>query len=194
MKNNIESDKITYYTYYAAFFGMIVGSIFFLVITVATDVPVLENGLEDYKIASVLNLPIWNLSLYIIKRRLCQIVLFIILVILFSYPFVSLLYNMIFGIYFGMILSSLFMKFALKGVLYSIACFFPHYILYFFVIYIIGKWFFFEDRKKNIYYRNVNKLQYFIQISVIISAITFAVFWEIKFQKNFLNYFYQYLV
>lgn len=191
--NDGNDNKIMYYTYYPVFLGMVLGSFFFLILSVSSDLLLFDKGLEDFKICSVLNLPAWNLVVYILRRRFFQIILFGILVVLFSYPLVAGLFNFSFGIYFGAILCSLFLKFAFRGLWYCLACFFPHYIIYFFTIYYIGKWFF-NDDKRYISYGNVNKLQYFIQIFVIFFVIFLALFWEIKIQKNFLNYFFQYLV
>lgn len=193
MKNNFYDNKTIYYTYYAAFLGMVIGSILFLGLTISTDSLFLDTGLEDFKISGVLNLTDSRLTLYILKRRVCQMILFFILTTLFSYSFAAAFYNFSFGIYFGMVLSSLFLKFAWRGLFYGFACFFPHYLFYFAVIYLIGKCYYFSDRRN---YRNidVNKLQYFIRNFVIFSILFSGLFWESKFQKLFLNYFYQYLV
>lgn len=187
------NDKIINYTYYSAFIGMLIGSFLFLILLTFFDASLLDYGLEDFKIISLLNISIRDITIYILKRRVCQILLFIILMALFSVSTASSLYNLFFGVYFGMIMSSMFIKFAWKGLVYACFCFFPHYIIYFFLIYFIVKWSEMEGKRK-IYYKNVNKLQYLVQISVIFLGVFFAMFWEIKFQKNFLNYFFQYLV
>lgn len=71
---------------------------------------------------------------------------------------------------------------------------FPHYLIYFAMIYLVGKWFRTAPDMKVYSHANVNKLQKLFKYFVIFFSITLAIIWEIKFQKNILNYFYQYLV
>ncbi|MCI8510116.1 MAG: hypothetical protein HFJ06_16400 [Lachnospiraceae bacterium] len=194
MKNQNEYYKNAYYTYLPVFLGMFAGSILFLVLMAFFETQIMEQGLEDYKFGAVLNIPVWRLALYILKRRLGQLFLFIIVWLLFSYPVAAFCFNACFGGYYGIVVCNLFIKFGWHGIVYSLACFFPHYLLYFIAIYFSGRWFYYMSSRKNAAYGNVNKLQYLVKIFVIFFLIFIALIWEIKFQKNILNYFYQYLV
>lgn len=194
MKYRNKNYKNAYCTYFSAFLGMIFGSLLFLVPMAFFDIQLLELGLEDYKFGAVLNLPAWNLVLYILKRRLGQIFLYITIWTLFAYPVAAFCFNTCFGTYYGLVLCDLFIKFGWQGIGYSMACFFPHYLFYFFAIYLSGNWFYWMTSEKNAAYGNVNKLQYLVKIFVIFFLIFIGIIWEIKFQKNILNYFYQYLV
>ncbi|MBR1866322.1 MAG: hypothetical protein IJ801_07425 [Lachnospiraceae bacterium] len=194
MENRREHHKITYYTYMPALIGVAVGTLFFLIGMEWLDGYWNEQGLEDYKIHAVLNLPLWKIALYVLKRRAGQILLFLLLTILFSYPVTTFGYNLFFGFYYGLVTSSLLVKFGLNGMLYSMVCFFPHYLFYFLALYLIGLWVEPDRLKRRLCYGHVNKLQFVLQIFVIIFLLLFAIFWEIKFQKNFLEKFFQHLV
>lgn len=194
MNNRNKNYKNIYCTYFPAFLGMLLGSLLFLVLMVFLDIQLLDRGLEDYKFGAVLNLPVWNLAIYILKRRLGQLILYLIIWTLFAYPVAAFCFNMCFGAYYGLVLSNLFIKFGWHGIGYSVACFFPHYLFYFFAIYLSGHWFYWISSEKQIAYKSVNKLQCLVKIFVIFFLISVAIIWEIKFQKNILNYLYQYLV
>lgn len=194
MKNQNESYKIAYVTYGAVIFGVLAGCIIYLVDLAFLDVKYFQHGLEEYSVGAVLNLPVDQLAGYILKRRFFQFFLFVLGIILTSYGIITGLYSMIFGAFYGIIMCNLLLQYGIKGTGYGIICFFPHYLCYILVLYLCGKWFFYKKEQKNKYYENVNKLQYFINFFVIFFLLIFALIWEIKFQKNILNYFYQYLV
>lgn len=188
------NSKNTYYTYLPVLLGMFFGCIIFLFICQDSKLQIMNLGLEDYKISAVMNLPVWKMTLYVLKRRLGQWICFFAFWYLFSYSVSAICFNTCFGLYYGMVMCDLFIKFGWKGMVYGIACFFPHYILVFLAIWLLGKWFYRTDVWRNISYGNVNELQYFVKIFVIFFLIFVAIVWEIKFQKNILNFFYQYLV
>lgn len=194
MNKKIEEHRITYYTYFSVILGVVTGSLFFFILLSSNPVPVMGQGLEDYKISGVMDLPVLYLLLYVLKRRVGQLLLFIILMVLFSYSVAASCYCFFFGAYYGVILCSLFVKFGINGLIYGFMCFFPHYFIYFLMIYLVGKWFYTASPLKNYSYKNVNNLQKIIKYFVIFLAMMAAIIWEVKFQKNILNYFYQYLV
>ena len=193
MNKSIEEYKISYSTYLSVLVGVIAGCLFFFIMMIYDSEKIMEYGLEDYKISSVLDLPVLYLALYVLKRRIGQFILFVVLVILFSYSLAASCYCFFFGIYYGMVLCNLLVKFGIHGLVYGTACFFPHYFIYFLMIYLVGKWFYATSAAIHSY-TNVNKLQKLFKYFVIFFAIIIAIIWEIKFQKNILNYFYQYLV
>lgn len=193
MKNE-DTYKIINCTYWMALSGVMIGSLIFLISLIASDTTFLESGLEEYKISSFVDFSSLKFYLYIIRRRSLQILCFLVIVYFCSYSMAAVLYNLFFGIFYGMILSNLFIKFSFHGILYGWFCFFPHYLLYFLVILFLGKWFYLKKDEYYNYYKNVNKLQYFIKIFVIFVMIFASIFWEINFQKNILIFFNQYLV
>ena len=194
MNKSIEERRIIYYTYFSVILGLVTGSLLFFILISYNPLQIMGQGLEDYKISGVMDLPMLYLSLYVLKRRVGQLLLFIILMILFSYSVAASCYCFLFGAYYGVIICSLLVKFGMTGLAYGIVCFFPHYLIYFFTVYLVGKWFYTVSAAKIYSYTNVNKLQNLFKYFVIFFAIIIAIIWEIKFQKNILNYFYQYLV
>ena len=194
MNKSIEERRITYYTYFSVILGIITGSFLFFILISYNMAQIMGQGLEDYKISGVMDLPILYLSLYILKRRIGQLLLFVMIMILFSYSVASSCYCFFFGAYYGIIICNLLVKFGMTGLVYGIVCFFPHYLIYFLVVYLVGKWFHTASVVKIYSYTNVNKLQKLFKYFVIFFMIIIAIIWEIKFQKNILNYFYQYLV
>ena len=189
-----EPNKILLYTFFPVLLGVVLGTVIYLTCIDCIKGSYAGQGLEDYKIGAVMDLPLWKLSLYILKRRGCQIILFVLLTILVSYPITSFLYNFLFGLSYGMITSSLLIQFGFNGILYSFFCFFPHYLLYGFGIFLAGKWFLIGAQKKNMCYGNGNTLQYLTKVFMIFLLIFFAFFWEIKYQKNFLIKIFQHIV
>lgn len=190
----MDERKISYFTYFSVILGVLAGSLFFLIMAIYNPTQIMGQGLEDYKISGVLDLPVVYLSVYVLKRRVGQLLLFLILMILFSYSAAASCYCFFFGVYYGGVICSLLVKFGINGLIYGLVCFFPHYLIYFITICLVGKWFYMPQSAKIYSYNNVNKLQNLLKYFVIFFLIITAVIWEIKFQKNILNYFYQYLV
>lgn len=194
MKNQNEAYKIAYVIYGAVVFGVLAGCIIYFVDVAFWDMKYFQHGLEEYSVGAILNLPVSQISTYILKRRGLQFLLFVLGIVLTSYGIATGTYSMLFGAFYGIIMCNLLLQYGLKGTVYGIICFFPHYLCYLLALYFGGKWFFYRKEVKNRYYGNVNKLQYLIHFFVIFFLLVFALVWEIKFQKNILNYFYQYLV
>lgn len=185
--------KLSYSTYFSIIAGVFLGSVMYLVLYHNQSF-LLEYGLEDYKVSGVLGLSEKQLLLYILRRRIGQIILYIILVLLFSYPVITALFCFNFGIYYGVAVSSFLLKFGLKAMAYLNFCFFPHYLFYFFSLYFWGKWVCIQKNNYYSEYKNVNKFTIFVKIFVIFIFLFIAIIWEAYFQKNILNFFYQHLV
>lgn len=194
MNKNIEERKITYITYLPVVLGVLAGSLFFFIMFMYHSGQIMGQGLEDYKISGVLDLPTVSLLFYILKRRMGQLLLFVMLLFLSSYSIAAFCYCFFFGAYYGIVICSLLVKFGINGLVYGMICFFPHYLIYFVTIYLVGKWFCMIPAARIYTHTNVNKMQNVFKCFVIVILILAAIIWEIKFQKNFLNSFYQYLV
>lgn len=183
-----------YYTFVPVLLGTAVGSLLLLVMIGILEMPMSEQGLENYGLGALMNLPQKELIFYILKKRGLQLLVYGLLAWSLTYPVAAFSFNGLFGIFYGMITCDLFIKFGFWGLVYSAVCFFPHYFCYFAAIYLGGYWFGRKPVYPSANTSNIKTLQYFIKIIVIFFLFAFAVIWEIKFQKNFLNYFYQYIV
>ena len=194
MKQEYERNRIAYYTYFPLVFGIVVGGILFYILLLSNGTYFLEDGLSDYKLDAVLNISVIDLIIYVLKKRFGQSLLFLIILVVCSYRIAACTYNFLFGFYYGIVVCNQLVKFGMSGMIYGIVCFLPHYLIYFLAIYLLGKWFYMDSKQKIYQYMNGNKLQYIVQYVVIFFLIIIALIWEIKFQKNILQYFYQYLV
>ena len=193
MQNKYERQRIVYCTYGVLALGIFLGSLLFLIAAILPTA-VLDYGLEEYGIEAMVNLPVKEMMIYILKKRGLQIVFFLLVTSLYSFTISSGLYNFTLGGYYGIVISNLIIKYNFHGFLYGMVCFFPHYFFYFIAIYLFGKWNVQQLNEQDCYHRNVKKLQYFFKKFVIFSFVILGVIWEIYFQKNFLGKFYQYLV
>ena len=187
-------DKNIICTYGALMLGIFIGCILFGILIICDGNQWLDLGLEEYDVVATMNLSQEKILFYLLRKRILQIILYILIMILTSYSFASILYCGGFGCYYGFLLCNLVVKYNLYGFGYVFACFFPHYLFYFILIYVCGK----KNNERNGYHndrcKNVNIIQYLFKIFVIFMLFTFAIIWETNFQKNFLNYFFQYLV
>lgn len=187
-------DKNIICTYVAVIVGVLIGCIVLLTCVIYGKGSWLEYGLEDYDVSVMLNVPENEIFFRLLKKRVLQIVLFFCVYILTTFSCSSCLFCAGFGVYYGVVITNLIVKYGIAGFNYGLVCFFPHYLLYFFVIVLCGKW---NNQRKNFLnncYKDMNKLEALIKIFVITFLLSASFFWEIKFQKFFLNYFFQHLV
>lgn len=186
--------KIHVCTYGAVSIGVLLGCLLFLSMICMGKTLLLDYGLEDYNLSVMFNASEDKIMIHIIQKRLLQIAIFILLLYLTTYYCSCFLFCSGFGIYYGFVICNLIIKYKLLGLGYGFVCFFPHYFMYFLAIYLIGKW---VEEQKNVLrncYSSMNVLENGIKIFLIFMLTVLAIVWEIKFQKNFLNYFFQYLV
>ena len=175
-------------------FGTLFGSLFYLNCKNHFFHFEMESYLEEYTVTGIMELPGLKLFLYVIQQRAMQILLFMLFVLLFSFSLASCIYLFIFGFYYGIIMEHYLILYGLKGFSYGFFCFFPHYFIYFLVLYVIGKWIYPSEKNIKASYITINSLQKIMLIVWIVFLLGVGLIWEIKFQKNILNYFYQYLV
>ncbi len=179
------------FTYGALVGGVILGCLVLLLTVMIGNTTILDMGLEDYKIGAVLNISSNQMMKYVLKKRIIQFVVFIMFIYLFPYFVTSVLFCGSFGVYYGIVLTNLIIKYDIMGLLYGIVCFYPHYFIYFLIIYFLGKW---NKRTLNFCYQSMNWIDFLGKIFVILFLICISLTWEIRFQKIFLNYFFQHLV
>lgn len=173
--------------------GVSAGSLLFLYFALRGR-SVVGNEFFQYPLNNIVSFEGPQMITLILKRRIPQFVFLFVVLNIFSYPVVLSGCSMIFGGYYGYVMSQLFYQFGNKGILYGIICFFPHYICYGLSLILIGKWFYNVSNQYDPGNANVKNTQYFFKFFVIILLLFLGVFWEIKFQKNILNFFYQHLV
>ena len=179
------------YTYGGLCFGVFLGTLIYLLSLCLDCDYFLDKGLEDYGFGMVMNLPTKELMYFIIKRRVLQTLLIALLFKFFLQNHTSTFLCIFGGMYYGIIICDLIVKYGVGGLLYGFVCFYPHYYLYFLVLHLVGKW---RYEALNNCYEYMNLKVYFIKGFVIFLLFFLSLSWEIKFQKNFLNYFFQYLV
>ena len=184
-------DNNVFFTYGTLVGGMILGSLILILSVMIGNTILLDMGLEDYKISAVCNSSFNQMMIYILKKRIMQFIVFAILIYLFPYFVPSVLFCGSFGFYYGVVITNLVIKYNVTGLMYGVACFYPHYFIYFYIIYLLGKW---NKKRLNYYYNNMNFANVLSKIFVIFFLIFISLAWEIYFQKNFLNYFFQHLV
>lgn len=187
-------DQNVFCTYGALGIGILFGCLYFLFTILNGNDLLMNYGLEDYDISAMLNVADNEIVFHLVKKRFLQILIFILLVCLTTYSCSSFFFCFGFGFYYGIVMSNLIIKYCLSGLLYGLACFFPHYILYFFVINLCGNWYFKKKDRFHNCYKDMNKLVFFGKLFVIFFLLFFSLYWEIRFQKIFLNYFFQHLV
>lgn len=194
MMKQKEIFKTAYIIFASILLGTILGNLSYLGDKIIYDARYFPNGLEEYSIGAVMNLPVEQLTIYIVKCRMGQLFLLVLGTLITSYGIAVGIYSLIFGIFYGMAMCNFLIQYGIIGTGYGILCFFPHFLFYFFAMYLCGKWFFDYGNRNNMYYGNVKTAQYFFKFFVIFFLIFISLIWEIKFQKNILKFFYQYLV
>ena len=191
MEMDKEKKRVNICTFGCLGLGAIIGCLIFLGCIMWSDFPILEYGLEDFQISSMLNTSDTTFIIYICRRRILQWGSLLAVWCISSYYVAVGGYNLLLGVYYGFVLTDLFIKFGIKGIPYGLVCFLPHYIFSFGAVYCMGIWFGNVVRKEvSYYYDHVKKMQYFVKIFVVLLLLYISVIIEIKFQ----NYFYQYLV
>ncbi|MDO5156253.1 MAG: hypothetical protein Q4D51_09840 [Eubacteriales bacterium] len=175
----------------ALLLGIIVGSIFFVFFkTNSSDI--LKQGLIQFDVMRAADITDQKISLYILKRRLISIFLLVFTAKCLTVPVTDIGIHLIFGLYYGFVVSNLFCYSFLNGWVYGFLCFFPHYLFYIFAFWEICKFLMCDKSESN--NANVKKIKYFFRIFVIILCVGLGVVWEIYVQKNILKIFYQHLV
>ncbi len=178
-------------TYGALCAGIILGTLIILISVCLNCDFFTDKGLEDYGFSMVMNLPTSKLLFFIVKRRCFQCILIAFLFRFLLPNHASAILCMCFGIYYGIIIADLILKYSVCGLLYGFVCFFPHYYFYFLSIYLLTKW---KIQSLNDCYEYMNWKVRIVKFFVIFVLFCLSMTWEIRFQKNFLNYFFQYIV
>ena len=151
-------------TYGALFLGVLIGCMVLLVSLVFECDILFDKGLEEYSVGAAMNIPMNQMILYILKKRIIQVVIYLLMLLILPYDISSFLFCSTFGFYYGLVISNLIVKFSITGLVYGWACFFPHYLIYFYVIYLIGKW---KRSSLKVYYQNMKFVELVVKIFVI---------------------------
>ena len=182
--------KNEYYLYIPTLMGVTIGTFGYLLRM--DQVQAMWMGVENYKIDTVGNFPTWNMVGYIMNQRGIQIALFILLAALFSYVISSFLFCFLFGIYYGITTCSLLIHFGFQGLFYGYVLFFPHFFFYFVALALGSRIFTVNKREQEtVLYP---KMQFAIEIIVIVSFLLLGMVWEMRFQNKIIKIFFQHLV
>lgn len=190
---NHNTYHINQYTYTMIFLGSILGIFLNLIFSFYLDCYIFDFDIEEYHLKGFTIDLSSRYVFYLLKRRIVQLISFLLIGVLFSFKYAAIIYNFIFGTFYGIYFVSMFIKFGIWGIGFTIFSFFPHYIFYFLMIFYITKLY---DKTK--YEKLTQKnIKFFISIFhffVIFILFSIGIYIEIKFQKNILNYFYQHIV
>ncbi|MDE6626471.1 MAG: hypothetical protein K2K56_08890, partial [Lachnospiraceae bacterium] len=156
-----------YITFDTVVFGMIAGSLFYLLDMAFLDTGIFRNGMESYSVGAVMNLPVLQVAFYILRKRIGQLLMFIVLGALMSYWIAAGVYSFLIGLFYGMVFSNVILQYGIKGIGYGVACFFPHYVFYLLAIYLCVRWISVRHSAADGYLYKVNKSQYFVKFFVI---------------------------
>lgn len=193
MKTILNKKSMFLFMYMPLLFGVVAGSVFFLYFALH-DFNLEECGILKFSMKEVFSLTDLQLLVLLLKKRVCQFFFVFIILNIIPYAIVLSSGSALFGGYYSYVASQLFYQYGWKGMVYGLLCFYPHYLCYGISFYLIGKWFLFFPENDRLKKNNVKNAQYFFKIFVIFLLLLLGVFWEIKFQKNILKNFYQYLV
>ena len=177
MKNQLEagyktkSRSMEYITFDTVVFGMIAGSLFYLSDMAFLDTGIFRNGMESYSVGAVMNLPVLQVAFYILRKRIGQLLMFIVLGALMSYWIAAGVYSFLIGLFYGMVFSNVILQYGIKGIGYGVACFFPHYVFYLLAIYLCVRWISVRHSATDGYLYKVNKSQYFVKFFLPISSM-----------------------
>lgn len=167
-------------------FGILVGSIgyFLLLLFGNYEYAYTPSEVELSALSFVKNNEVFW---YLLRKRVCMLILFLCLSFILSYRFAIYLYGFGFGIFYGYSVSSWFLHDGIHGFIKIMIAFFPHYIFYFVSILFVGS--LMRDRNTYSVLKNnsnkVNILKYFLKIIVIFLLLIIGVFFEGYLKKYF---------
>ena len=193
MQNIYEDKRVSVFVMLFLITGVLCGSLLYLYLFIRNPA-IGDSGLSQYSILGLSDVSNKEIAIVILRRRILQSIFIIILFYIFRYSFVLYGCGSLFGTYYGYSMCQMFCRFGVKGAIYNLICFFPHYLCYGISIFMFAKLYNNLFQKKIERDAYVKKSQYFIVFLVIIFFLFLGLFWEIKFQKNILIYFNQYLV
>lgn len=178
------------YTYLPLVLGMVSGIVLFFSFFNKMEI-IYTSLLDKYYVGNLSNYMINFSAKYIIIKKLSVVLLYIFLIILFSYRITAFFINYVFGVYYALIASVIYFIFGLKGVVFILILFTPHFILYFNSFVLFLNWFCF---RKDLFYNTVNKFNTFVRFMIILILSILGICWEIFFQKNFMDIFSRYSI
>lgn len=182
-KKNIGS-----YIYFFVLIGCLVGSLLFLIIKIKSGMKILDLDLQEYPISSLLNLSEEKLFFYILEKRVGQIILFIALASLCSYSVAAFTYCFCSGFCYGIVLCEQIVQYGINGLFFGLSCFFPHYLIYIFVIYFLLK---LEEGKHH--YTNKKAYSVIFRNFFLLFLLMVAIGWEIIYQKKLLKIIFDFM-
>lgn len=177
---------VTGFTYLPALMGNLFGGMTFLWSVERGSETLPEWWIGMYGLEPVTGISSGAFAWHMIGLRTGQMVLFLLLGMILSYPAAAVLYNLAWGWFYGFSAVSLVFRLGWRGALLGGMCFFPQFLCYFLAVGLFA-----EGRGR---FPSGQKLHAFVRIFVILILCAFAMFWEIRLQKKFLFPYFQHLV
>ncbi len=192
MKIDFKGNKVVAISLFA---GIIVGAIV-ANLTMAEKMYILGNyAIDNYNAYAMSKVDKNNLFITIVLKRFKQIAIVGILMMAIN-PYIILnIVAFVFGSTIGMLLAIETMRLGLKGVLYTIICFLPQYIIYIAGFMLTIYWVSKKYVKDNLYFDDSNgKIRKIIPIIIIFLIFLIGSGFEAYINPIFLKNFYQYIV
>lgn|GEM_PF-1559485 len=124
--------------------------------------------------------------IYILKERLVQLSLFLLIAFVISYYLSAFVFCCFIGVSYGLIYSYFFTLYYVKGICITWIIFIPIILFYFGFIYLFGRFFFYKNK---CLCNNFNKFVFLLKIFVIIIFFLFGVSVEL-YLHNFFELFF----
>ena len=174
----VMTNKYKKYIWVSLIIGMITGVFLFIL---KRNKLFFEDNIiyiNDY----IKNINSSDYPIYIIRQRIILLLVYFIIILLTSYKISICILNSFFGIFYGIVSCDLFCDYGIKSYLIIFVLFIPHFILYIYCFYLMGKYFFTNDNNY------LNKFNFFVKIILIAILLCAGVCFEIFFQKNFIRF------
>ena len=178
--------NINKYILITVLIGTIIGCIIYFYFTV-NNINIIDyiNQNIFYNLKSFKSETSDKISIYIIKNRLIQLIIFIAISYFVSYAISTVLYALLIGMIYGFSYCGLFYYFGFNGILKTVVFVFPQYFFYLLFIIFFGEWIeSYISGSNNTYYKNINTKKY-IKIIFIILIYVVGLILEINIKKYF---------
>lgn len=177
---------VTGFTYIPALIGNLFGGMTFLWSVERGSDTLSEWWIGMYGLESPDSISSGTFTWHLIGLRVGQIVLFLLLGMILSFPAAAVLYNLVWSWFYGFSTIGLVFRLGWRGALLGGMCFFPQFLGYFLAVGLFTEW--------RGHLKAGQKLHACVRILVIIFLCVFAMFWEIRLQKKLLFPYFQHLV
>lgn len=181
--------KIISSALFGIFLGVVLGSILYYIYFFLCGYDIVD--FQDMGNVTALNEKgVVNLTIYIVKKRIILLFLFIFGLSICSSDFIYSVFFGGFGLFYSLFTCYYFLHYKFEGLLKAYSLLFPHFIFYFFAILIIGSFFLPENTSSGLYSQKKKKKISFqiFKIIVTIFLLVLGIYFEIH-SGNLKNFF-----